>query len=149
MEETRPYHVTVFTSPESRARRITTSQTPHTFEDAAELARKARLIARIRTVFIILLSLATAAYGLMLVLPRLNPYSQQVCRVCPHHFTRLRPFLCGRRLSGTNAPLLAPAGTILPEQAVIPAMSSWLVKPPLPQTAMHKARSFSIPTAKN
>lgn len=77
MEETRPYHVTVFTSPESRARRITTSQTPHTFEDAAELARKARLVARIRTVFIILLCLATAAYGLMLIVPRLNPYSQQ------------------------------------------------------------------------
>ena len=72
-----PYHVTVFTTPTSRARKFTTSDTPSTFEDAAELARKAALVARIRNAFLIILTIATALFALSMLSPRLHPYSQE------------------------------------------------------------------------
>lgn len=72
-----PYHVTVHTTAISRARKITTSDTPSTFEDAAELARKAALVARIRNTFLLILGIATGLYGLALALPRLQHYDQE------------------------------------------------------------------------
>lgn len=72
-----PYHVTVFTTPTSRARKFTTSDTPSTFEDAAKLARKSVLVARIRNTFLIILTIASALFALTLLTPRLHPYSQE------------------------------------------------------------------------
>ena len=72
-----PYRVTVFTTPTSRARKISTSDTPSTFEDAAALARKAAFVALLRNIFLIILSITTLLFALSMFLPRLHPFSQE------------------------------------------------------------------------
>jgi hypothetical protein len=49
--------------------KISTSDTPSTFEDAAALARKAAFVALLRNIFLIILSIATLLFALSMFLP--------------------------------------------------------------------------------
>ncbi|MFH0411786.1 DUF1524 domain-containing protein [Corynebacterium sp. L4756] len=72
-----PYRVTVFSTSTTRARPITTSETPATIEDAAVLARKAAIVKRMRSSFLGILSITTIIYATANAVPYLNPVRQE------------------------------------------------------------------------
>ena len=72
-----PYRVTVFKTSTGRSRKLKASDTPNSFQDAAELARKTAFVARLRNAFLIILSTATLLYGLSVVIPRTHSYTQE------------------------------------------------------------------------